>query len=133
MEKRILPLPHSLFLLNPIMLLLKTRSSHQRCSVITGVLRNFAEFTGKHLCQSLFFDKMSVFKDILEETHRKRILSCVQTRQLSFPIMIIMFTLANLSGFASFFLLPRQSFEDYILKTRFQISSAQTSRGHLVN
>ena len=133
MEKRILPLPHSLFLLNPIMLLLKTRSSHQRCSVITGVLRNFTEFTGKHLCQSLFFDKMSVFKDILEETHRKRILSCVQTRQLSFPIMIIMFTLANLSGFASFFLLPRQSFEDYILKTRFQISSAQTSRGHLVN
>ena len=84
------------------MLLLKMRSSHQRCSVITGVLRNFAEFTGKHLCQSLFFDKMSVFKDILEETHRKRILSCVQTRQLSFPIMIIMFTLANLSSFAFF-------------------------------
>ena len=27
----------------------------QRCSVKEGVLRNFAKFTGKHLCQSLFF------------------------------------------------------------------------------
>ena len=35
------------------------RSSHQRCSVRKGVLRNFAKFTGKHLCQSLFFNKVS--------------------------------------------------------------------------
>ena len=28
-----------------------------RCSVKKGVLRNFAKFTGKHLCQRLFFDK----------------------------------------------------------------------------
>ena len=34
------------------------RSSHQRCSIIKGVLRNFAKFTGKHLCQSLFFNKV---------------------------------------------------------------------------
>ena len=33
------------------------RSSRQRCSVKEGVLRNFAKFTGKHLCQSLFFNK----------------------------------------------------------------------------
>ena len=33
------------------------RSSHRRCSVKKGVLRNFANFTGKHLCQSLFFNK----------------------------------------------------------------------------
>ena len=32
------------------------RSSHQRCSMKKGVLRNFAKFTGKHLCQSLFFN-----------------------------------------------------------------------------
>ena len=37
-------------------LLLHFRSSHQRCSVRKGVLRNFAKFTGKHLCQSLFFN-----------------------------------------------------------------------------
>ena len=33
------------------------RSSHQRCSVRKGVHRNFTKFTGKHLCQSLFFKK----------------------------------------------------------------------------
>ena len=31
----------------------KDRSSHQRCSIRKGVLRNFAKFTGRHLCQSL--------------------------------------------------------------------------------
>ena len=36
------------------------RSSHRRCSVKKGVLRNFAKFTGKHLCQSLFFNKVPV-------------------------------------------------------------------------
>ena len=33
------------------------RSSHQRCSVKKVVLRNLSKFTGKHLCQSLFFNK----------------------------------------------------------------------------
>ena len=31
------------------------KSSHWRCSVRKGVLRNFPKFTGRHLCQSLFF------------------------------------------------------------------------------
>ena len=35
------------------------RSSHQKCSVRKGVLRNFTTFTGKHLCQSLFFNKVT--------------------------------------------------------------------------
>ena len=35
------------------------RSSHQRCSVTKGVLRNFTKFSGKHLCQSLFFNKVA--------------------------------------------------------------------------
>ena len=35
------------------------RSSHWRCSVRKVVLRNFANFTGKHLCQSLFFNKIA--------------------------------------------------------------------------
>ena len=38
---------------------LKDWSSHQTCSVRKGVLRNFAKFTGKHLCQSLFFNKVA--------------------------------------------------------------------------
>ena len=31
------------------------RNSHQRCSVRNGVRKNYAKFTGKHLCQSLYF------------------------------------------------------------------------------
>ena len=37
----------------------KVRSSHQRCFMKKGVLRNFAKFTGKHLCQSLLFNKVA--------------------------------------------------------------------------
>ena len=44
----------------------KYRSSHQRCSVRKDVLRNFAKFTRKHLCQSLFFHKVAtLLKKIL--------------------------------------------------------------------
>ena len=35
------------------------RRSHQRCSIIKDVLRNFAKFTGKHLCQNLFLNKVA--------------------------------------------------------------------------
>ena len=39
------------------------RSSHRRCSVRKGVLtRNFGKFTGKHLCQSLLFNKVAGVK-----------------------------------------------------------------------
>ena len=46
-------------------------SSHQRCSVIKGVLRNLAKFIEKHLCQSLFFNKIagvSLFTKLLGTT-----------------------------------------------------------------
>ena len=36
-----------------------SRSSQQRCSVGKGVLRNSVKFKGKHLCQSLFFNKVA--------------------------------------------------------------------------
>ena len=35
------------------------RSSHRKCSVRNGVLRNLAKFKEKHLCQSLFFNKVA--------------------------------------------------------------------------
>ena len=40
------------------------RSSHRRCSVRKGVLRNFAKFTGKHLCQRLFFNKVAGLRPV---------------------------------------------------------------------
>ena len=39
------------------------RSSHRRCSVKKCVLRNFPKFIGKHMCQSLFFDKKTQKRD----------------------------------------------------------------------
>ena len=35
------------------------RSNHQMCSIKKGFLKNFAKITGKHLCQSLFFNKVA--------------------------------------------------------------------------
>ena len=32
--------------------------SHRRCSLKKGVLKNYTKFTGKHLCQSLFANKV---------------------------------------------------------------------------
>ena len=40
-------------------LLRRFRSSHRRCSVKKGALRNFAKLTGKDLWQSLFFNKVA--------------------------------------------------------------------------
>ena len=42
-----------------------TRSSHQRCSIIKGVLINLAKFTGKHLCQSLFLNKVAGLRPMI--------------------------------------------------------------------
>ena len=39
--------------------LVKARSSHQRCSLRKCILRNFGKFTGKHLCQSFYFNKVA--------------------------------------------------------------------------
>ena len=47
----------SLFLVFAALLILHFRSSHRRFSGRKGVLRNFAKFTGKHLCHSFFFNK----------------------------------------------------------------------------
>ena len=41
-----------------ILLISLYRSSHQRRSMKKDVLRKFAKFPGKHLCQSLFFNKV---------------------------------------------------------------------------
>ena len=41
------------------------RSSHRRCSMKKGVLRNSTKFTGKHLCHSLFFNKVAALNCLL--------------------------------------------------------------------
>ena len=34
---------------------------HSRCSVKRVFLKNFAKFTGRHLCQSLFFNNVAIY------------------------------------------------------------------------
>ena len=41
-----------------------SESSHRRCSVKKGVLKNFANFTGKHLCWRLFFMKLQFWRPV---------------------------------------------------------------------
>ena len=43
-------------------LILKGQKQPRRCSVKKGVLKNFKKFTGKHLCQRLFFNKVAGFR-----------------------------------------------------------------------
>ena len=38
---------------------LRTTSSHRKCSIKKGVPRNFSKFTGQHLCQGFFFNKVA--------------------------------------------------------------------------
>ena len=42
----------------------KCRIRHQRCSVTKGVLRNFAKLTRKHLCHSLFVNKVASLRAV---------------------------------------------------------------------
>ena len=68
----------------------RDRSSHQRCSVTIEVLRNFAKFTGKHLCQSLFssFRLMWSLKKHLE-TMLKSNLKDILIKNLELPQKIL--------------------------------------------
>ena len=38
------------------------RSSHRRCSLKTGTLKNFADFSGKHMCWSLLLIKSQIWR-----------------------------------------------------------------------
>ena len=42
--------------------LVHCRNSYQRCFVKKGVLKNFAIFTGKHMCWSFFLIKLRAFR-----------------------------------------------------------------------
>ena len=42
-----------------------TRSSHPEVLCKKGVLSNFANFTGKHLCQSLFFNEVAGLRPLV--------------------------------------------------------------------
>ena len=47
-----------------------SRSSHRRCSMKNVVLENFAKSIGKHLCQSLFFNKVAGLWPVITWKHK---------------------------------------------------------------
>ena len=49
-------------------LVIYTRSSHSEVFCKRSVFKNFAKFTGKHQCQSLFFNKVAGRNFIKKET-----------------------------------------------------------------
>ena len=54
---------------------LRTEAVARRCSVRKGFLRNLAIFTGKYLCQSLFFNKVAnISKNTFFTEHLRRLL-----------------------------------------------------------
>ena len=54
-------------------------SSHRRCSVRRGVLKNFLKFTAKHLCQCLFFNKIAG-QSFLQSTSGRLLLKCLNKK-----------------------------------------------------
>ena len=60
------------------------RSSHRRCSVEKGILKNFANFTGKRPCRSVFLIKFVT--DFVEKRPRRRCLSVKFAKFLRTPI-----------------------------------------------
>ena len=56
----------------------KVRSSRPEVFCKKGVFRNFAKFTGKHLCQSLFFTKVAGLRPVtlLKKETLVQVFSC---------------------------------------------------------
>ena len=106
------------------------RSSHQRCSIKEGVLRNFTKFTGKHLCQSLFFNKVADLRPRPSTLLNKRLW------HRCFPVNFVKFLrtpfLQNTSG-GCFWILIKTSFwvdvlvADYIVNLYKVATSKQLS------
>ena len=55
----------------------RERGSQQRCSIKKGVLKNFTKFTGKRLCQSIFFNKViKKFLKFIKKETLAQVFSC---------------------------------------------------------
>ena len=74
------------------MMLSINRSSHQRCPIRKGVLRNFAKFTGKHLYLSLFFNKVQ--KEKRSKMFQVKEIS-KDTRETIVPSLMFLFNLSK--------------------------------------
>ena len=60
----------------------ESKSNHRKCSVKKSVLKNLANFTGKHLCWRLFLIKLQAFCEHLLTTASKKINICLIVKVL---------------------------------------------------
>ena len=96
------------------------RISHQRCS-IKGVLRNFVNFTVKHLCQSLFLNTRPEACNFIKKTLRcfpvnfAKFLQKHLRATTAMPIYLLQNLQGHLSVGQSVFF-----FEKYLMTFRFQ-------------
>ena len=65
------------------------RSTHRRCSMKKGILRNFTKFifTGKHLCQSLVFNKVAGLRHFSKNNFFTERLRTIASGSFSFPLL----------------------------------------------
>ena len=66
--------------------LLTTRSNHRRCPIKELALQNFAKFRRKHMCWSLFFNKVADLRPQVCLTLLKK-----RLRQRRFPLNFVKF------------------------------------------
>ena len=96
-------------LLNMLRLIIIYRSSRPEVLCKKGVLRNFTKFTGKHLCQNLFFNKVAGLAwlwHLLAPVAVAQVFSCefCEISKNIFFIEHLWWLLLNLLGLISHFL-----------------------------
>ena len=86
----------------------------QGCSVKKGVLRNFTKFSGKRLCQSLFFNKVVGLRLL----HRCFPVNFVKFLRTPFYIEHIWWLLLNIHIDTAYLLTTRANYKKFFQKTQ---------------
>ena len=66
-------LPHNFIFKSPLNFF---ENFSKRCSMKSDALRNFAKLTGKHLCQSLLFNKVAGLCNVIKKNTLAEVFSC---------------------------------------------------------
>ena len=78
------------------------RSSRPEVFCKKDVLRNFAKFTGKHLCQSLFYNKVASLRPAI--VHRTPVVAASETFSLSVSLSLSLYIYIFTSYLITFYL-----------------------------
>ena len=85
----------------------RVKTSHRRCPLEKAALKNFAIFTGKHLCRSLFLINLQAFRPTTSlKTDPNTGVSCEYCKILRTPILKNIYKQLLLKGINNFYNLP---------------------------